>query len=115
MRAKMKTIRETRENKLRKDFWVKWRQGHHSRLSSQHYTTQLVLRTFNHWKAKLYEVDQLEAAADEFQRVSGAKTLERCWNHWAHVNDIKYAERILAERVGLRVLGEGMEVWKRHA
>jgi protein SFI1 len=114
MRAKMKTIRETREDKLRKDSWIKWRQYCHSRLSAQHYAGRLVLLTFNRWKTKLYEVDHLEAVADEFRGLSGTKALERCWNRWVHVNDITFAERILVERVGLRILGEGMEVWKRH-
>lgn len=115
MRAKMKTIRDTRENKLRNDVWAKWRLSYRARLSGQHFTERLVLRAFNCWKAELYKVDHLEAAADEFQRVSGVKTVDRCWNRWVHVNDVKYAERILVERVGLRVMGEAMGVWMRRA
>jgi protein SFI1 len=115
MRMKMKTIRDKREGKLRKDAWVKWRQSYRSHLSSQHYIERLVVRFYRRWKERLSKVDNLEATADEISRLTREREKERCWNNWRRVAEMRLMERVVLERIRLRVLGEVMDAWKKNA
>jgi protein SFI1 len=115
MRRKMKTVREKREGKLRKDAWAKWRQSYRSHLSGQHYTERLVLRFFQRWKTKLQEVDHLEAAGDQFLDDKERKAAERCWTYWKRAVQLRNAERSVVESVGLRIMGDAMDIWKKQA
>jgi protein SFI1 len=115
MRMKMKTIREKREGKLRDDAWAKWRQSYRSHLSGQHYIERLVLQFYRHWKKRLSDVDHLEATADEFSGVMEGRATERFWNHWRRTMEMRNAERMVLERVSMRVMGEVMDAWKRNA
>lgn len=58
---------------------------------------------------------QLEEAGNEFLMVTEGKAGERCWGHWRRAVEIRSSERIILERVGLRVMGEVMDIWNRHA
>jgi protein SFI1 len=115
MRSKMKTVREKREGKLRKDAWAKWRQSYRSHLSGQHYTERLVLRFFQWWKTKLLEMDHLEAAGDAFFSGKDRKAAERCWSYWRRTAELRNAERLIVESIGLRIMGNAMDIWKKHA
>jgi Sfi1 spindle body protein. len=115
MRMKMKAVRERREGKLRKDAWAKWRQSYRSHLSGQHYIERLVLRFYRRWKNKLSDVDRLKTITDEFSRVKDEGVIERRWNYWRRATEMRNAERIVLERVNLRVMGEAIDVWKRNA
>jgi protein SFI1 len=114
MRYKIKVVRTNRENKLKKDAWAKWRQSYQSHLSGQHYTERLVSRFFQQWKKKLVEVDHLDATAEEYDRVREDRALVRCWGLWKRASQLKSAERVMAERVDLRIISEVLSVWKRH-
>jgi protein SFI1 len=114
MRMKMKTVREKREGKLRKDAWAKWRQSYRSHLSGQHYTERLVLRFFRRWKTKLSAVDHLEAAADGFLNGREDRAVNRCWDYWRRAVELRNAERSVVERVSLRIMEDAMSVWKKH-
>lgn len=114
MRMKMKTVRENREGKLRKDAWAKWRQSYRSHLSGQHYTERLVLRFFQRWKAKLLTVDRLEAAGDEFLSRRENAAANRCWDYWRREVELKIAHRSVVERVSLRIMENAISVWKKH-
>jgi protein SFI1 len=110
----MKTVREKREGKLRKDAWAKWRQSYRSHLSGQHYTERLVLRFVQRWKTKLLEVDHLEAAGDEFLNGKDRRVAERCWRYWRRAAELRSAERSVVASVGLRIMGSVMDIWKQH-
>lgn len=114
MRYRMKVVRTARETKLKKDAWAKWRQSYQSHLSGQHYTERLILRFFDQWKRKLGGMDHLEAVADNFDRLREDRTLARCWNLWRKESELKAAERVMAERVDWRIMGNVLHVWKRH-
>lgn len=113
MRTKMKIVRDARESKLRKDAWAKWRQSYQSHLSDRHYSQRLVLRFFQKWKAKFGQVDDLDAVADHFAYGKEQILMEKCWDLWRRALELRRAETVMAERVGLRVMGDAMNVWKR--
>lgn len=115
MRKKMKTVREKREGTLRKDAWAKWRQSYRSHLSGQHYAECLALRFFRKWKTKLLEVDHLEAAGDKFCDRRDRRAAERCWIYWRRAGQLRSAERLVLENVGLRVMGDVMDIWKKRS
>jgi protein SFI1 len=114
MRRKMKMVREKREASLRKDAWAKWRQSYRSHLSGQHYIERLVFRFFQRWKTRLLEVDHQEAVGDEFLGGQEHKVVERCWNYWKRTTELRNAERSALDSVGLRIMGDALEVWKKH-
>lgn len=109
----MKIVREKRESKLRKDAWAKWRQSYRSHLSAQHYTERLVIRFYSRWKKQLLEVDHRNAVADEFYRATGEKAMERCWSSWKRALEMRNAEKVVAEKVEVRVMHEALTVWKK--
>jgi protein SFI1 len=113
MRHKLKVVRTKREGKLKKDAWAKWRQSYQSHLSGQHYTERLVLRFFVQWKRKLMEVDHMEATADELTGMHEERGLARCWKVWRRSAELRTTERLMVERVDLRVMSEVVHAWKR--
>lgn len=115
MRTKMRTIQNTREDKLRKDAWSKWRQLYQSHLSGQHYVVLLIRRSLRQWKRRLVTIDHLEAAADELSVKLEGSAVGRCFIKWQQMARTRGAERTVGDRVALRVMGEVMHVWKKHA
>ncbi|GBE82341.1 hypothetical protein SCP_0407250 [Sparassis crispa] len=112
MRAKMKTVRENHETKLVKDAWAKWRQSYQSHLSGQQYSEKLVIRFLRRWKLRLGSLDQLDAAADHFIYAKEVEQVSKCWDMWRCTMEVRKAERTITERVGLRVMGDVMDVWR---
>lgn len=113
MRMRMKTVRERHEMKLKKDAWAKWRQSYRSHIAEEHYSQKLVLRFYNKWRTKLVKLGRLEDAADSFVARRAKLQKERWWDLWKKEMGVKNAERAMAERVGLRILSDAMDVWKR--
>jgi protein SFI1 len=114
MRMKMKIIREKKEAKLRKDAWAKWRQSYRSHLSAQHYAERLVLRFLHRWRERLAKVDHMEAAADEFLYDTVGRRAEKCWDHWKVMMELRNSERVISERIDLRVMGNTLKIWRKH-
>jgi protein SFI1 len=114
MRTKMKLIQDRREGKLRKDAWAKWRQSYQSHLSRQHYAERLILRFYRRWEDSLAKLDHMEAVADEHQYVIEERTVERCWDCWRKAMQMKMMEKTMSERVGLRIMGKVIDIWKQH-
>lgn len=112
MRARMQTVRQKREAKLLKDAWANWRQSHRSHLSEQHYADRLVVRFFKRWRTRLEDLEQLDAAVDHFLYEKEERSVERCWDMWRRAMEMRKAERMMVERVDLRIMGQTMEVWK---
>lgn len=113
MRAKMKIVRDAQENKLKKDAWAKWRQSYQSHLSDRHYERRVVTRFFKKWKVHHTRVEDLDSVADHFLYAKEQTQAERCWDLWRRALEMRRAEVVVAERVGLRILGSAMDVWKR--
>jgi protein SFI1 len=111
----MKTVREKREGKLRKDTWVTWRQSFKSHLSGQRYNARLVFRLFQWWKTKLVEFDGMEAVGDHFLNGKDYATAERFWNSWRRASELRNAEKSVVDSVNLRIMVDAMKVWKKHA
>ncbi|TFY66150.1 hypothetical protein EVG20_g4945 [Dentipellis fragilis] len=112
MRARMKSVREKRESKLRKDAWAKWRQSYQSHLSGQHYTERLVLRSFNQWKQKLVLLDDQERIADEFAASREQQVVGRSWDMWRGAVELKNTEAVVNSRVMLRIARNVLARWK---
>ena len=113
MRARMKAVRARRETKLLKDAWAKWRQSYQSHLSEQHYKERLVARSLRRWKARLTQLDELDAAAEHLEYVRQDRQVERCWDLWRKALDTRRREKVMAERVDMRVMGQAMDTWRR--
>lgn len=113
MRARMKTVRDHRDLKLKKDAWAKWRQSHRSHLAEQHYSEKLVLRFYTKWRKKLGKLDRLDNAGDQLARSRGSSQVEKCWILWKHAMEMKKAERATTERVGLRILTTAIDMWRK--
>jgi protein SFI1 len=112
MRNRMKLVREKQSGKLRKDAWAKWRQSYRSHLSGQRYTERLLFQFFQRWKAKLSEVDHLDAVGDGFLHASEERAAQRLWTYWKRAMEIRNAERATRDMVGLRVMEKVMTTWK---
>ncbi|OCH95505.1 hypothetical protein OBBRIDRAFT_816423 [Obba rivulosa] len=113
MRARMNLLREKRELKLKKDAWAKWRQSYQSHLSSQHYSERLVLRFFKKWKSRMGAVEQMDAAAEHFEYMKDERQLERCWDIWKKASDLRRTEKVLVDRVEIRIVAGVLDVWKK--
>ncbi|TFY83893.1 hypothetical protein EWM64_g113 [Hericium alpestre] len=109
MRLKMKTVREKRESKLRKDAWAKWRQSYRSHLSGQHYSERLVMRAFGKWKEKLVAIDRLDAVADEFVAKREGRAIGRAWDMWRGAMELKNLEAVVSSRVSTRLAKEVLD------
>jgi protein SFI1 len=72
-----------------------------------------VLRFFEKWNRKLAEVDHLEAVADEYDHVCEKRGLVRFWNTWKKASELRTAEKVMVERVDLRIMNDAISVWKR--
>ncbi|KAG5646652.1 hypothetical protein DXG03_002642 [Asterophora parasitica] len=113
MRQKMKTVREKRERTLRKDAWAKWRQSYRSHLSGKHYAENLVHHFYFCWKTRLSAIEELEDAADHAFQASQERVADKYWNQWRNARELRNSERIMAERIGLRLMGETMSIWQK--
>ncbi|KZT68998.1 hypothetical protein DAEQUDRAFT_765781 [Daedalea quercina L-15889] len=112
MRARMKAVRERREAKILKDAWAKWRQSYQSHLSAQHYNERLVSRFLRQWRTRLAYLDQLDAAAEHLEYARQERQAERCWDLWRRALEVRRQERVMAERVDMRIMGQAMDTWK---
>ncbi|EMD38501.1 hypothetical protein CERSUDRAFT_153416 [Gelatoporia subvermispora B] len=113
MRARMNLIRERRESKLRKDAWAKWRQSYQSHLSDQHFCRTILFRFLRKWRLRLATLEEMDAAAEHFELLQQDRQLERSWDVWREALDVRKAEKILGERVDLRIITQALDVWKK--
>ena len=113
MRSRMKVVRLNRERKLKNDAWAKWRQLYQSRLSTQHYSKQLLARSFSRWKGRLAEVDEVEDAGENLAQVFDSRRASKFWHIWRKASALRTTESLLVERVNLRVMNDAITVWKK--
>ena len=113
MRSRMKVVRLSREKKLKSDAWAKWRQLYQSRLSAQHYSKHLLVRSFSRWRRRLAGVDEVEDTGENLAQVFDSRRVSRFWYIWRKASALRAAESLLVERVNLRVMNDAMAVWKK--
>ncbi|KAI1795981.1 hypothetical protein LXA43DRAFT_697884 [Ganoderma leucocontextum] len=113
MRARMKTVRERGELRLKKDMWSMWRQSYLSRLAEQQFSRRVLARFFDRWKARLRKLDELEAAADYFEHDQDEKLRNRLWDAWRHRIEMHHVENTITARVNLRIMTNAMDIWRR--
>lgn len=111
MRSKMKTIRTKRESKLLQDAWATWLQSYRSYVAGQQYTKQLQLRYYWQWKKQLSRIIENEIIADNFFDAATQNAAKRCWHLWRNANEIRDRERILTERIDLRLMEGTLTAW----
>jgi protein SFI1 len=113
MRTRMQTVRSLRDAALRRDAWAHWRRLYQSRLLQQRVEVRLVERCLVRWKGKLRETEALKGRADEFAAMKEGNVVDRCWDSWRRAAELKSAERIIAERVGARIVRESVVFWRQ--
>jgi len=79
----------------------------------QRFAVGLVERYFERWKDKVRETDAMKERADQLVVAREGRMVVRCWDSWVNASELRSAERDVAERVGARVVGEFMAVWRR--
>lgn len=65
------------------------------------------------WRGKLRETETLRGRADEFAAMKEGQVVDRCWDSWRRAAELKSAERIIAERVGARIVRESVAFWRQ--
>ena len=113
MRTRMHTVRSLRDAALRRDAWAHWRRLYQSRLLQQRIEVRLVERSLVRWRSKLRETETLKGRADEFVAMMEGRVVDRCWDSWRRAAELKGAERIIAERVGARIVRESVVLWRQ--
>ncbi|KAL0946958.1 hypothetical protein HGRIS_013114 [Hohenbuehelia grisea] len=113
MRSKMKLVRDGHDARLQKNAWEKWRQSHRLQASGDHYTQTLVARFFRQWKRRLVALEQQEILVDDFIQNSNVTALHNHWLRWKRTLELHNAERVVDERVSLRIMGSAMFAWKQ--
>lgn len=113
MRTRMHTVRSLRDAALRRDAWAHWHRLYQSRLLEQRVEVRLVERCLVRWRSKLRETEALKGRADEFVAMKEGRDVDRCWDLWRRTAELKSAERIIAERVGARIVKESVVLWRQ--
>lgn len=113
MRSRMKIVRLNREKKLKNDTWGKWRQVYQSRLSTQYYSKYLLGLFFSRWKRRLEGVDVIGDAGYALAHVFNSRKVSKFWHIWKKASMLRATERLLAERVNLRIMSNAVAMWKR--
>ena len=113
MRVRMQTVRSLRDGALRRDAWARWRQLYQSRLMQQRFAMCLVERYFERWKDGVRAMDAMKESADQLVAAREGRVVVRCWDSWVMATELRSAERDVKERVGARVVGEFMALWRR--
>ena len=113
MRTRMHTVRSLRDAALRRDAWAHWRRLYQSRLLEQRVEVRLLERCLAQWKNKLQEMEALKGRADEFVTMTEGRVVDRCWDSWRRTTDLRSAERIIAAKVGARIVRESVVHWRQ--
>ncbi|THU99321.1 hypothetical protein K435DRAFT_751904 [Dendrothele bispora CBS 962.96] len=113
MRVKIHAVRKSRNEKLRKDAWAKWRQSYQSHLADQRYAEQLVVRLFRFWQGRIVQLKELKLVAEEASQTRIGTVAVDCWERWRLLADLRKREKVVAGRVDLRIMGETLTVFKK--
>ncbi|KIK59731.1 hypothetical protein GYMLUDRAFT_74171 [Collybiopsis luxurians FD-317 M1] len=111
MRMRIQLVRQKRDKRVLQQAWDNLRQSHRLTVADQYYDGQLLVRFFQHWKTILGKAYGKEAIADEMFRNRMENAVETYWDHWRSSAEIARIGKVITERVGLRVLGETLDIW----
>ncbi|KAK7043628.1 hypothetical protein VNI00_008239 [Paramarasmius palmivorus] len=111
MRSKMAIVRKRHNEGIKREFFLRWRRAYQLRMAELHYNEQTAVRCYARWKEKLHGIYQLEASADQAYYEA---FVTRFWDHWRRAAELRIPERIIDNRVALRIKGEALTVWKKH-
>lgn len=112
MRARMKTVRDNHDRRLKEDVWSVWREKHRSNAADQAYSRRLVMRLYGRWKGKMDRLGSLDRAGNHLLKAREADQVKRCWGLWLRAVEIRKAKHTMAERVDLRILSNAVDTWK---
>jgi len=116
MRHKMKTIKDKVGLRLRKDAWDKMETVLPLRTSPANITQNICYFGFTAvGKSGYLDSTGLEEAADLHLEIVEQGCVGRCWNLWKRASDMRNAERELLQRVKLRLMGNAIDIWRKHA
>ncbi|KAJ3519427.1 hypothetical protein NM688_g9302 [Phlebia brevispora] len=113
MRARMKTVRDNHDARLKQDAWMVWKQKYHVVAADRNYCRRLLLRFFSAWKGRKSRLDQLQVRGEDLISLRERSQMERCWALWRHAIQLRQTENIVAGRVDLRILSDALDTWKR--
>ena len=113
MRARMKTVRDNHDRRLVLDVWVTWKQRYRLETADQIYYRQLLSRVLRVWKARKDGLHQLHEVSGQLISLREQSQVERCWLLWRRAMQLRHAENVMRERVGLRIMTNAIYAWKR--
>ncbi|KIY50867.1 hypothetical protein FISHEDRAFT_22101, partial [Fistulina hepatica ATCC 64428] len=112
MREKMKIVRDTRINRIRKEAWAKWRQTWCVCLAKHQHDARVISRVFLRWRTRTLGLEGFEMTADEaLMRVDQNRT-RRCWEVWRSATYLRTVEHSVATSVDLRIMSTAMSKWE---
>jgi hypothetical protein len=79
----------------------------------QRFAMRLIERYFERWKDGVRAMDAMRDSADQLVVAREGRVVVRCWDSWVMATELRSAERDVTERVGARVVGEFMALWRR--
>ncbi|KAI8998736.1 Sfi1 spindle body protein-domain-containing protein [Trametes punicea] len=112
MRARMKTVRERDELRLKKEKWARWRQAYCLQTLERQFMQRFLIRHFVRWKSRLRRLDELDAAAEHFVYAKEERVVEQSWDTWRRATELRLAERILREKFDIRIMANAMHTWR---
>jgi hypothetical protein len=59
-------------------------------------------------------IAQLNVTAEEVYQNTGGTLVITCWSKWKRVVELRSAEAMMRERVGLRILDNAFTRWKNY-
>ena len=111
MRHKMKIVQQNHTRRLIQEAFSRWRLLSQSQLAFQGYLERLLARSYISWKHKMERIAQLHVTAEEIYQNTGGTLVATCWNKWKRVVELRSAEAMMRERVGLRILDKAFTQW----
>ncbi|VDC06598.1 unnamed protein product [Peniophora sp. CBMAI 1063] len=112
MRGKMRSIRAGADKRIMKEAWAIWREKAEGAQADRIYAHTLLARTFGRWRAKLTELDSLDARADAFASQTGKGALVKAWDTWRKQRELRVKEEAVKALVGRRIRREVMVSWR---
>ncbi|EJD06031.1 uncharacterized protein FOMMEDRAFT_145354 [Fomitiporia mediterranea MF3/22] len=113
MRRRMSLIKTKRDQRIRADVWIKWRQVHQYEVAELYYERHLLRNTIRKWRGRLFNLGNLEIAADRFGQSLEDAQVARVWNFWKLQVDLRDVERVLRARMDARIKDGAMQTWKQ--
>ncbi|KAJ3717655.1 Sfi1 spindle body protein-domain-containing protein [Lentinula guzmanii] len=113
MRLKMQTVRKRRDERILKEAWINWGRSHKLIMADRYFDEQLVVRLFQRWRTRLRAIQEKDALANELSGRRMDRIVESSWDHWRASTDLSRTEKVVSDRVGLRIISEVLVTWNK--